>query len=79
MKRLLLLSVLLLNACTNTTDGILTEEVCIKSHSSVSMIPVYSSDGNGNTSLSYMYIPEDVCDVAVTYNFPNPDYRKKNG
>lgn len=65
-----------LAACTNTTDKVLTEQVCIESHSVTTFIMTPISCGQNCTSFMTTPVTSPVCDRHINIVRPNPNYRE---
>lgn len=69
---------LLVTACTNTTDPIVTDEVCQRwvDEGFMQVVPIIAYCGNGCTTMTtqVQYVPVYVCKEAIMYAEPNPEY-----
>jgi len=79
--RLLLAGVVLaaLSGCTNTTDKVLRNDACIKSHVEVRLIMMprsqYCGKGCNMVTVQPMFIPVTECDQHLYTFYPNPNYK----
>lgn len=79
IKFLFLATILLtLCACTDTKSPVLSENICIAAHveHDVILMPITTSCGTNCTTVTMQMLPVDnvVCDLAIDYQYPNPDY-----
>lgn len=68
-------ALLLLVGCTNTTDPILVDEMCVHEELVPMTQPIFVSCGNGctRTQMVLTFVPHCTRRVAISY--PNPDYK----
>jgi hypothetical protein len=77
--RAVLLCVFALAGCKNTTDPILKDRYCLKSHTEVRIIamPMTTCSKTCTTTTRMQPMPVTVCDKAMWIEYPNPDYEAR--